>query len=103
MCIRDRYTNDIPIHDEAVIATFAGGTVIIGEGNSIKETTEKLQSPTNKVGRIKLNEGKSVLVNFADKKMNYLLIINQQVILHKNCKVPVSYTHLDVYKRQHVQ
>ena len=85
------YTSDIPECEEATIATFADDTAIIAEGNSIEEATEKLQTASDKVNcwtkrwRIKLNEAKSVHVNFTNRKINYLpVVINQQLIPHEN-------------------
>ena len=85
------YTNDIPTCEEAVIATFADDTAIIAEGDTIEEATEKLQTATDKVNswtkrwRIKLNEGKSVHVNFTNRKTKYLpVVINRQAIPHEN-------------------
>jgi predicted GIY-YIG superfamily endonuclease len=63
----------------------------LAEGHSIEEATGKEQSAIDKVNiwtkrwRIKLNEAKSVHVNFTNKKVNYLPVsINQQIIPHEN-------------------
>lgn len=74
------YTRDIPIEDGTTLATFADDTAILAVGNTIEETTAKLQTALNKVNewtrdwRIALNETKSVHVNFTYKKTNDLPI-----------------------------
>jgi hypothetical protein len=74
------YKNDTQTCKEATIATFADDTAIIAEGDSIEEATGKLQSAIDKVNiwtkrwRIKLNEAKSVHINFTNKKFNYLSV-----------------------------
>lgn len=85
------YTNDIPDTEETTIATFADDTAIIAVGDSIEETTNKLQAATDKVNnwtkkwRIKLNESKSMHVNFTNKKINHLpIVINQKTLPHGN-------------------
>ena len=85
------FTNDIPQPDETIIATFADDTAILAVGNTIEESTNKLQRSINKIynwtskWRIKLNESKSIHVNFSNKILNNLPIyINEQEIPYSN-------------------
>ncbi|MGR0272069.1 hypothetical protein ACUWC3_28565, partial [Klebsiella pneumoniae] len=63
----------MPDQIEATVATFADDTAIMAVGEDAVESTEKLQRSINKVGdwtkrwRIKLNENKSVHVNFTNR------------------------------------
>lgn len=85
------YTSDLPDMEEAVIATFADDTAIIVEGNSIEETTNNLQIATDKIStwtkkwRIRLNEVKSVHVNYTNRRINYLpIVINGKTVPFAN-------------------
>lgn len=72
------YTSDIPPLEQNTIATFADDTAILAVGNTHEEATEKLQSAVGQIStwtrtwRIKLNEAKSVHVNFTTKKAQNL-------------------------------
>lgn len=74
------YTRDIPNPIEATMATFADDTAILATGVNIEEATHKLQKAVNtihdwtKMWRIKLNETKSVHVNFTNRRINIIRI-----------------------------
>ena len=74
------YTADIPLPINSKIATFADDTCILSTGNDEIESTRKLQSSVDKIvawtetWRIKLNEGKSVHVDFPNKSIKYIPI-----------------------------
>ena len=74
------YTADIPLPINSKIATFANDTCILSTGNDEIESTRKLQSSVDKIvawtetWRIKLNEGKSVHVDFPNKSIKYIPI-----------------------------
>ena len=86
------YTRDLPNLEGTTIATFADDTAILATGNNISEATTKLQKTTNSVNnwtktwRIKLNETKSVHVNFTNQKVNNWIpvVLNSQQIPHAN-------------------
>lgn len=93
------FTRDIPTPPEAKIATFADDTVILVTGSTIQETTTKLQLATDdilnwtKMWRIKLNETKSVHVNFTNKKINNLPIyMNGSVVPYANTAKYLGFT-----------
>lgn len=84
------YTCDIPETNTIKLATFADDTAVLALGNTIEETTANLQSAVNKINawtkkwRININEGKSVHVNFTNRKIDYLQIeLNNSTIPHK--------------------
>lgn len=84
------YTRDIPI-TEATMATFADDTAILATAKNINDSTSKLQKATNlicnwtKKWRIKLNEAKSIQVNFTNLKVNHIpIMINSMVVPHAN-------------------
>lgn len=86
------YTCDIPNLENVTIATFADDTAILAVGNSSEEATEKLQNAINQINnwtkrwRTKLNESKSIHVNFTNK-------VNQHIPVYINNKqVPYSNT-----------
>lgn len=70
------YTSDIADLEHNIIATFANDTAILAVGNSHDEATAKLQTTMNQIQiwtkkwRSKLNETKSVHINFTNKKAN---------------------------------
>lgn len=85
------YTCDIPELENSTIATFADDTAIMAIGDSHKEAAEKTQMAINEVyewtkkWRIKLNQSKSIHVDFTNKKFQYHPIyINHQQIPHGN-------------------
>ena len=72
-------------------ASFADDTAILATGNTIEESTNKLQKATDTVSnwtkrwRIKLNETKSIHVNFTNVKVNWIPIyLNSQQVSHAN-------------------
>lgn len=80
------YTRDLPISEEASMATFADDTAILTVGDNVEEATSKLQRSINAVSnwtkqwRIKLNETKSTHVNFTNRRINTIPVeINSQV------------------------
>lgn len=85
------YTADIPLPFNSKIATFADDTCILSTGNDVIESTRKLQASVNKIvawtetWRIKLNEGKSVHVDFTNKSIQYIPIeISSFIVPHEN-------------------
>lgn len=85
------FTRDVPKARNTVIAMFADDTAILSVGNNIGEATNRLQIAVNKISnwakrwRIKLNESKSVQVNYTNRKIKYLLIkLNKAKIPHVN-------------------
>ncbi|KAL1487554.1 hypothetical protein ABEB36_015773 [Hypothenemus hampei] len=72
------YTSDIPKLENDTIATFADDTAIMAVGNDHEEAAKQLQSSVNKITnwtkqwRIKLNETKSIHVNFTNKKKQHI-------------------------------
>ena len=85
------YTNDVPQNNETSIATFADDTAILAVGDTIEESTNKLQNAINEVcnwtrnWRIKLNEQKSTHITFTNQKVQPLPIrINNEIISHAN-------------------
>lgn len=84
------YTCDIPVTDNIKLATFADDTAVLAVGNSIEETTANLQYAVNAINawtaqwRIKLNENKSVHMNFTNRKVNHLSVqLNNNIIPRK--------------------
>ncbi|XP_055386950.1 uncharacterized protein LOC129615657 [Condylostylus longicornis] len=67
------YTSDLPIPEQSTVATFADDAAILATGNNTIETTARLQNAINKVQnwaskwRIKLNESKSIHIDFTNK------------------------------------
>lgn len=85
------YTCDIPELKNNTIATFADDTAIMAVGNTYAEAAEKVQEAVNKIHgwtqqwRIKLNETKSVHINFTNKKEEYHpIFINNKLIPYEN-------------------
>lgn len=85
------YTSDFPELEYNTIATFADDTAILAVGKTNEESTQKLQAAITKVynwtkrWRIKLNQTKSVHINFTNKRLNYIPVnINQQIVPHAN-------------------
>lgn len=85
------YTCDIPELENNTIATFADDTAIMATGVTQEEAVEKVQTAVNtifdwtKKWRVKLNETKSVHIDFTNKKPNYHPVyINNHVIPHEN-------------------
>lgn len=85
------YTSDIPALENNTIATFADDTAIMAVGSTHAEAAEKVQAAVNKIHdwtrkwRIKLNESKSVHINFTNKKNEYCaVLINNKIIPYGN-------------------
>lgn len=86
------YTRDLPTVEDATIATFADDTAILATGNKIEEAVVKLQRASDAVSkwtkkwRIRLNEMKSVNVNFTNLKIGHRIpvIINSLPIPYAN-------------------
>lgn len=85
------YTSDIPELENHTMATFADDTAILAVGRTNEESTEKLQIGINKIcewttkWRIKLNESKSVHIDFTNKKVEHIpIIINQKIVPYAN-------------------
>lgn len=85
------YTCDLPTPVYSTVATFADDTAIMSVSENIEKSTQKLQTAVNQIQqwtkkwRIKLNETKSVQVNFTNKKIEYIpVFINNQEIPHAN-------------------
>lgn len=85
------YTSDAPGMANVTVATFADDTALLAVGSSIAESTSKLQQAVSRIykwtrkWRIRLNETKSVHVNFTNRKYNYLSVrINNIAIPHAN-------------------
>jgi ribosomal protein S20 len=70
------YASDLPTPENNTIATFADDKAILAVGYSNEEATERLQEAVSQINNwtkrwcIKLNEAKSVHVNFTNKKNN---------------------------------
>lgn len=84
------YTSDLPTPGVTVV-TFADDTALMAVGEGVEEVSERLQRGLNEVNswikhwRIRLNETKSVHVNFTNKTVPYVpLTINGNVIPHAN-------------------
>ena len=66
----------MPKTSNCTIATFADDTAVLATGNSIEESTVKLQRTADNIAtwtrkwRIKLNEEKSTYINFTNKKID---------------------------------
>lgn len=85
------YTSDIPDIGNNTIATFADDTAIMATGTNHKQAVNNVQKAVNtiynwtKKWRIKLNEAKSVHVDFTNKRPDYHPVyINDQVIPYEN-------------------
>lgn len=85
------YTNDIPVPENDTIATYADDTAIMAIGENHDESVAKVQRAVTQIEnwtkkwRIKLNESKSVHVDFTNKKINYKEIyISNNAIPHAN-------------------
>lgn len=85
------YTCDIPKLENNTLATFADDTAILAVGNNNIESTENLQDAVNQIHiwtkkwRIKLNESKSVHINFTNKKIEYIPVnLNNKLIPYSN-------------------
>jgi hypothetical protein len=69
------YTSDIPQHAGITVANFADDTAIMAVGADVGEATEKLQQAADTINNwtkqwlIKLNEDKSMHVNFTNKSV----------------------------------
>lgn len=82
------YTSDLPVLEEAVIATFADDIAILAVDQDQERSVRKLQTASNAVvdwtrqWRAKLNELKSVQVNYTNKKTAdpHLIEINGTII-----------------------
>lgn len=85
------YTSDLPQSEDTVTATFADDTALLAVGNTPTEATDKIQASINNViswtkkWRIKLNEDKSVLINFTNRKFNPIPVsVNSKIIPYSN-------------------
>lgn len=85
------YTRDIPVDNNAIMATFADDTAILVPDKCVVKATEKLQNAVDKVRdwtqqwRIKLNETKSTHILFTNRKLNNVPIyINSKVVPYSN-------------------
>lgn len=85
------FTRDIPLDNNAMIATFADDTSILVSDKCVVKATEKLQNAVNRIKdwtqkwRIKLNEEKSTHINFTNRKINNLpIFISNQTIPYAN-------------------
>lgn len=85
------YTSDLPTLENNTVATFADDTAILAVGKDNEESTQNLKLTVNQIHswtkqwRIKLNEVKSVHVDFTNKRLNYLPItINRQIVPYAN-------------------
>jgi hypothetical protein len=69
------YIDDVPITSNSTMATFADGTAVMAVGETVENSTRKLQSAVNKVTiwtkkwQIELSESKSVHIDFTNKKI----------------------------------
>lgn len=85
------YTSDLPIMENIKVATFADDTALMATGRNIVESTSKLQDANDSISnwckswKIKLNETKSVHVNFTLKRIH----IQPNVTLN-NIQVPLD-------------
>ena len=85
------YTRDIPNLKETTLATFADDTVILTKDDKVEVATAKLQRAIAEVydwtkqWRIKLNESKSVHINFTNRNIEVIRInINGQMVPYAN-------------------
>ena len=75
------YTGDLPQPEGTNVATFADDTAIMAVGDDVEDATEKLQRAADEINNwnkqwlIKINEDKSIHVNFANKSCNHITII----------------------------
>ena len=85
------YTSDLPELENIKVATFADDTSLMATGRDILESTSKLQEANDSISnwcktwRIKLNETKSVHVNFTLKKIE-----NPPNVTLNNITVPLE-------------
>lgn len=85
------YTSDIPQPENVTVATFADDTAILSVDETVEDATETLQVAINRINTwtkrwlIKLNEAKSVHVNFTNKRVQYIpLTINGNIVPFSN-------------------
>lgn len=85
------YTYDLPQDSDVMIATFADDTAILAVGEDEVDAKIKLQKAADQVNawtkkwRIKINETKSLHVNFTNRKYDYKPVyINQNIVPHAN-------------------
>ena len=84
------YTSDLPTFNENIVATFADDTAILAVGDNNIESTEKLQKAIAEVQRwttwrIKLNETKSVHIDFINKRIQHKpIFMNQKIVPYEN-------------------
>lgn len=84
------YISDLPVLEEAIIATFADDSALLAVDQDQEGSARKLQTASNKIvdwtrrWRVKLNGLKSVQVNYTNKKIvdPQLLEINGTTIPH---------------------
>ena len=88
------YTSDLPQLGEATVATFADDTAIMAVGDGVEEATEKLQRAVDKVSNctrkwlIKLNEAKSIHVDFTNKGRQHITINGKAHTTLKHSEIP---------------
>jgi hypothetical protein len=86
------YINDVPTALNSTMATFAEDTTVMAVGETVANSTRKVQSAMSKVAiwttkwRMKLNESKSVHICTTSKK------IRQQPIFVNSTQVPYANT-----------
>lgn len=85
------YTSDLPTLETNTTATFADDTAILAVGETNEESVAKVQKAMVDITRwttkwrIKLNESKSVHVDFTNKRINYKpIFINDKQIPYAN-------------------
>lgn len=85
------YTCDIPELEDDTLATFADDTAVLALGKSNEEATNKLQTAAHRIydwtkrWKIKLNETKSVHINFTNKRIDHIPVrINNNLIPYSN-------------------
>lgn len=85
------YTSDLPVLENNTVATFADDTAILAVGKRNEESIQKLQFAITQIygwtkqWRIKLNETKSVHIDFTNKRLNYIPVtMNQKVVPYAN-------------------
>jgi hypothetical protein len=95
----------LPTLEQNVVATFADDIAIMAIGDTTRnsESTEKLQTAVTEVQRwtrkwrIKLNDTKSVHVDFTNKRIEYKQVyINHHVVPHGNT---AKYNKLMLYQQ----
>lgn len=93
------YTHDLPEPENNTVATFADDTAILTVGENNTDTANKLQNAINKFQKwtkkwkIKINEGKTVHIDFTNKRIEQVPInINGQVVTYANTAKYLGFT-----------